>query len=135
MFSRVSSGYDWLRKTICEESSAAPTYLNCGSGGFPTTFQAEAPPPPPTPVNFKWTFTPDDYNFENCYTLERIDGFEVSKVDYVVPGGIPFGFMTTYTREIVLQSGALYVWTVSDSNKDGLGLDSGGGTLSELKRF
>lgn len=97
----------------------------------PQISPASGPPLPPQPIKFKWTFTPDDFHFENAYTLERIDGFDVRKVDLMVPGAIPYGFGSTYERETDLQEGALYVWTIADSNSDGLGLDSGGGTYSQ----
>ena len=60
--------------------------------------------------------------------MERIDGFDVRKVDILVPGAIPYGFSSTYSHEVELQEGALYAWTMSDTNGDGLALDSGGGT-------
>ena len=128
VFSRVSAGYDWLRYTICEESQSPPSYLGCSGVTDPQLSTAPGPPSPPQPIKFKWTFTPDDYNFENAYTLERIEGFDIRKVDSMVPGAIPYGFSSTYEREMDLQEGALYVWTISDANSDGLGLDSGGGT-------
>jgi hypothetical protein len=53
--------------------------------------------------------------------LERIDGLEVRQVDLVVPGGIPFGFESTYTRDLKLEKGALYSMTIWDANQNEMG--------------
>ena len=58
----------------------------------------------------------------------------VRKVDYIVPGGIPYGFSTTFERTVALEKNALYVVTISDSRKDGLNLDDGGGKCSSTER-
>ena len=128
VFSRVSAGYDWLRYTICEHSTQPPSYLDCAGATEPQLSSPQASPEPSPSITFKWTFTPDDFNHENAYTLERIEGFEVTKVDFMVPGAIPYGFSTTYEREVNLQTGALYAWTISDTRSNGLELDSGGCT-------
>lgn len=76
-----------------------------------------------------WTFVLIDCCFSRnepkAYQLERIDGLSVRKVDYVVPGGIPYDYGSTYTRNLKLEKGALYSFTLSDVNGDGLILDSG----------
>ena len=71
VFSRVSDGYDWLRFTICENSIDPPNYLNCAGATSPTSDNLN-PPDPTDPINFKWTCTPDDFNFENgTFTLQK----------------------------------------------------------------
>mmetsp|Transcript_4000 Transcript_4000/g.7995 ORF Transcript_4000/g.7995 Transcript_4000/m.7995 type:complete len:550 (-) Transcript_4000:84-1733(-) len=126
VYSRVSEGYDWLRFTICENSVDPPTYLNCASASTPPASDMLNPPNPTNPINFKWTFTPDDFNFENAYTLERVEGLSVRKVDYIVPGGIPYGLSSTFERTVSLEKNALYVVSISDTRGDGLNLDDGG---------
>ena len=65
-----------------------------------------------------------------AYTLERIEGLSVRKVDYIVPGGIPYGFDSIFERTVSLDKNALYVVTISDTRGDGLNLDDGGGKCS-----
>ena len=70
VFSRVSEGYDWLRFTICQNSNNPPAYLNCASATDPNISAPLNPPKPTNPIDFKFTFTPADFNFENgTFTL------------------------------------------------------------------
>ena len=51
-------------------------------------------------------------------------------MDYIVPGGIPYGFDSIFERTVSLDKNALYVVTISDTRGDGLNLDDGGGKCS-----
>jgi secreted trypsin-like serine protease len=83
VFSRISSGYDWLRWTICQNSANAPAYLNCQSAIDPQIGQRLNPPDPPNPINFRWTFEPDDYYYENC-KLETLQYMYILRLDRYV---------------------------------------------------
>lgn len=62
-----------------------------------------------------------------AYALFRVEGLSVRKIDWIVPGGIPFDFGGTFERTVELSEGALYCWVLYDSTGDGLSLDDGGG--------
>ena len=121
VYSRISSQYDWMRNTICENSMSPPEYLNCdpiSTGGGITN---EPTPSPVTAQQLKGLIT---IFVETDPTNPEDLGWELTSVpDGEVVQSAPVGyyagrFQEALMHEVIVDPENFYKLTIYDNKSE-----------------
>ena len=113
----MSAIFPWLRETICEESEAPPSYLECDIVNVPIAV-APVPAPPPSPSLGMLTF------YIRTDTTPEDTGWELRTVpDNKIIASRPMGYYTqqnaeTFEKEVV-EPEKFYRLVIYDRDRDG----------------